>query len=124
MKALESENDSAPGVSLVTAGDATVVQLSGGWRLQKSIASANKLEQVLATSQIRSVRFDGQALSSWDSSILIFLTKVTALCRQQNIATDRAGLPGGIRRLLELAEVAPERKVEVAPPEVQRMRGP
>jgi phospholipid/cholesterol/gamma-HCH transport system permease protein len=112
MKELESENDSAPGVSLVTAGDATVVvQLSGGWRLQKSIASASTLEQALATSQVRSVRFDGQALSSWDSSILIFLTKVTALCRQQNIATDRAGLPQGIRRLLELAEVAPEQKV-------------
>ena len=53
----------------------------------------------------------GNKVHSWDSSILIFLTKVTALCRQQNIATDRAGLPQGIRRLLELAEVAPEQKV-------------
>jgi phospholipid/cholesterol/gamma-HCH transport system permease protein len=111
MDELENQIDGAPGVSLATAGDATlIVQLSGGWRLQKSAASASTLETALATSQIRSVRFDAKALSSWDSSILIFLTKVTALCRQQNIATDRAGLPKGIQRILELAEIVPEQE--------------
>ena len=111
MDELETQSDGAPGVSLATAGDATlIVQLSGGWRLQKTAASASTLETALATSQIRSVRFDAKALSSWDSSILIFLTKVTALCRQQNIATDRAGLPQGIRRILELAEIVPEQE--------------
>ncbi|HTF91735.1 MAG TPA: ABC transporter permease, partial [Verrucomicrobiae bacterium] len=112
MQGLQTQNDGVPGVSLETVGDGTlVVQLSGGWRLQNSTDSAGTVEKALATSQIRSVRFDAKALSSWDSSILIFLTKMTALCRQQNISTDRAGLPQGIRRLLELAEIAPEQEV-------------
>jgi len=100
-----SQSDGVPGVSLETVGDATlVVRLSGGWCLQKNVASASPVQKALATEQIRHVRFDAKALSSWDSSILIFLTKVTDLCRQKNIDSDREGLPNGIRRLLELAE--------------------
>ena len=108
---VQTQSDGAPGVSLETVGDATlVVQLSGAWRLQKNAASASPVEKALETSHIRSVRFDAKALSSWDSSILMFLTKVTELCRQQNIVTDREGLPNGIRRLLELAEIVPEQE--------------
>ena len=111
MKEVQTQSDAAPKVSLQTAGDATlVVQLSGVWRLQKNAASASPLQKTLATSQVRRVSFDTKDLSSWDSSILIFLTKVMALCRQRNIATEREGLPKGIRRLLELAEIAPEQE--------------
>jgi len=56
------------------------------------------------------VRFDANTLSSWDSSILMFLMKVTNYCRQQEIVTDRQGLPDGIRRLLELAEIVPDQE--------------
>jgi len=59
---------------------------------------------------VRRVRFDANALSSWDSSILMFLMKVTNYCRQQEIVTDRQGLPVGIRRLLELAEIVPDQE--------------
>jgi len=92
-------------------GDATlVVQLSGAWRQQKNVASAIPVQKAIETSHVRSVRFDAKALSSWDSSILIFLTKVTEHCRQRDIVTDREGLPKGIRRLLELAEKVPEQE--------------
>ena len=40
----------------------------------------------------------------------MFLMKVTELCRQQDIVADREGLPDGIRRLLELAEIMPEQE--------------
>ena len=62
----------------------------------------------METSHIASLRFDAKTLSSWDSSILIFLTRVADLCRRRGIVTDREGLPKGIRRLLELAEIVPE----------------
>ena len=111
VKEVQTQSDGAPGVSLETVGDATlVVQLSGAWRLQKNVASASPVQKAIETSHIRSVRFDAKALSSWDSSILIFLTKVTELCRQQDIVTEREGLPKGIRRLLELAEIVPEQE--------------
>jgi len=108
---VQTQSDGAPGFSLETVGEATlVVQLSGAWRLQKSAASASPVQKALETSHIRSVRFDAKALSSWDSSILIFLTKVTELCRQKDIVTEREGLPKEIRRLLELAEIVPEQE--------------
>lgn len=106
---VQTHSDDAAGVSLATLGDATlVVQLSGAWRLQKSAAAVTPVLRALERSQVRTVRFDAKALSSWDSSVLMFLTKVTELCRQQDIVTEREGLPDGIRRLLELAEIVPE----------------
>jgi phospholipid/cholesterol/gamma-HCH transport system permease protein len=108
---VQTQSDGAPGVSLETVGDATlVVQLSGVWRLQKIVASASPVQRAIETSHIRCVRFDAKDLSSWDSSILVFLTKVTELCRQRDIVTDREGLPNGIRRLVELAEKVPEQE--------------
>ena len=108
---VQTHGDDTSKVSLETEGDATlVVQLSGAWRLQKSAASASPVQKALETSHIRRVRFDTKALSSWDSSILMFLMKVTELCRQQDIVTEREGLSDGIRRLLELAEIVPEQE--------------
>jgi len=40
----------------------------------------------------------------------MFLMKVTELCRRQEIVTDPEGLPDGMRRLLELAEIVPEQE--------------
>jgi len=60
-----SQSDGAPGVSLETVGDVTlVVRLFGGWCLQKNVASASPVQKALATEQIRRVRFDAEALSS------------------------------------------------------------
>ena len=108
---VQTHSDDAPEVSFETVGDGTlVVQLSGTWRLQNNPASASPVQSAIASSRIRRIRFDSKALSSWDSSILMFLLKVTELCRQKNIVTEREGLPNGIRRLLELAEIVPEQK--------------
>jgi phospholipid/cholesterol/gamma-HCH transport system permease protein len=108
---VQTDSGDAAGVSLTALGDATlVVQLSGAWRLQKSNTAVNPVLKALEQSHVRTVRFDGKALSSWDSSVLMFLTKVTELCRQQDIVTEREGLPDGIRRLLELAEIVPEQE--------------
>ncbi|MGE5816619.1 MAG: MlaE family ABC transporter permease, partial [Deltaproteobacteria bacterium] len=96
---------------LETVGDATlVVQLSGAWRTQENSASASLVVKALESSHVHRVRFDAKALSSWDSSILMFLMKVMNYCRQQEIVTDREGLPDGIRRLLELAEIVQEQE--------------
>jgi phospholipid/cholesterol/gamma-HCH transport system permease protein len=111
----QTENDGKPNVSLETAGaDTLVIQLSGAWRTQKNAASADPVAQALEASRIHRVRFDTKSLSSWDSSILMFLMKVTELCRHHGIVTERDGLPDGIRRLLELAEIAPEQEAAKA----------
>ncbi|HEX6767980.1 MAG TPA: ABC transporter permease [Candidatus Binatia bacterium] len=98
-------------VSFQRSGDAVLVRLSGAWRLRGGMASDAKLEQELERSpQPAHVAFEVQNLTHWDSSILTFLANVSELCRQHGIAMDRAGLPAGVRRLLELAEAVPEKK--------------
>lgn len=113
-------------VSYQRSGDAVLVRLSGSWRLRGGMTSDAKLQQELARSpQPAHVTFEVQNLTHWDSSILIFLTNISELCRQHGIAMDRAGLPAGVRRLLELAEAVPEkqgaRKEEVAAPFLERV---
>jgi len=109
MEVATPSNDAPADVSLETVGDTTlIVQLSGAWRMQKSAVAAGPVLKALETSNIHNVRFEAKALSSWDSSILMFLLKVTELCRRQKIVTERKGLPDGIRHLLELAEIVPE----------------
>lgn len=96
-------------LSFEQAADAAlVIRLGGSWNLQSGRPSAGEIEQRLAFAS--RISFDARELKGWDSSILTFLTKITDLCRQRQIAMDRSGLPPGIRRLLELAEAVPERK--------------
>jgi phospholipid/cholesterol/gamma-HCH transport system permease protein len=98
-------------VSFQRTGDAILVRLSGAWRLRGGMSSEATVQQELKRApQPARVGFEAQTLTHWDSSILVFLTNVSELCRQHGIAMDRAGLPAGVRRLLELAEAVPEKK--------------
>jgi phospholipid/cholesterol/gamma-HCH transport system permease protein len=113
-------------VSFQRSGDAILVNLSGAWRLRGGMTSDATVQQELARApKPARMTFEAQNLTHWDSSILTFLTNVSELCRHHNIAMDRAGLPAGIRRLLELAEAVPEkqgaRKEEGAAPFLERL---
>jgi len=113
-------------VSFQRSGDAILISLSGAWRLRGGMASDATVQQELERSpQPARIAFEVQNLTHWDSSILTFLTNVSEFCRQHGIAMDRAGLPAGVRRLLELAEAVPEkkgaRKEEVEAPFLERV---
>jgi phospholipid/cholesterol/gamma-HCH transport system permease protein len=56
------------------------------------------------------VGFDARDLVAWDSSLVSFLVDAMGLCRRQHIPVDCDGLPAGVRRLIELAAVVPERQ--------------
>jgi phospholipid/cholesterol/gamma-HCH transport system permease protein len=100
------------GFSLFQAQDGTVViRLVGAWRLRAGIPSLADLQGKIASAGIlRRIAFDARELTSWDSSVVTFLVKVSELCRQREIPMDREGLPIGVRKLLDLAEAVPERK--------------
>jgi phospholipid/cholesterol/gamma-HCH transport system permease protein len=59
---------------------------------------------------IHRVAFDTQGLTSWDSGCVTFLRNVAVLCAARQITLDRASLPEGIRRLLDLAAAVPDRR--------------
>ena len=93
--------------------DATTlrVRFSGTWRLRRGLPTAALLERELKSSgNVRGITFDADELAFWDSSVLTFLVEVSELCRSRGVHMDRAGLPAGVRRLLDLAEAVPEKK--------------
>ena len=113
-------------VSFQRSGEAILIRLSGVWRLRGGLPSATLVQRELESSpQVRGVALEARELTSWDSSVLTFLVEVSELCRQRGIQMDRAGLPAGVRRLLELAEAVPEkkgaRKEEIETPFLERV---
>jgi phospholipid/cholesterol/gamma-HCH transport system permease protein len=87
------------------------VRLAGAWRLRGGLPKVALLERELdGAARVKSVALDGTELTSWDSSVLAFLVQASALCRARGIQLESAGLPAGLRRLLDLAEAVPEKQ--------------
>lgn len=93
------------------APDSLELRLAGDWVAGAPIpASDDVLENLRGNPKPGSVRFDCRALGTWDSLLLTFLMKVLIACDAQGVATDRSGLPEGVRGMLELAQAVPERQ--------------
>jgi phospholipid/cholesterol/gamma-HCH transport system permease protein len=73
----------------------------------------------------RRIAFDASDLGPWDSSLVALVAGTTEACRAHGIEADLAGLPPGLRRLVELAEAVPEkegaRARPVRPPFLERV---
>ena len=93
------------------AGDSLRVRLAGRWTLQDGIPSTDDYQQQLATATtLRHLGFDSQGITTWDSSLLTFLTRIIHQARKQNLEVDLGGLPEGVHKLLDLAAAVPPRK--------------
>jgi phospholipid/cholesterol/gamma-HCH transport system permease protein len=89
--------------------DTLRVRLAGQWTIQAALPSSAEVQaQIQATSRVRRLSFEASDLADWDSALLTFLLKLKALCDQDQIEFDRAGLPHGVQRLLALATAVPE----------------
>jgi phospholipid/cholesterol/gamma-HCH transport system permease protein len=99
-------------ISFRQTDDATLeIKISGTWRLSSGFPSASLVQQQLNSApQVRRIAFDARELTAWDSSVLAFLVDLSALCRARGLDIERAGLPVGLQRLLNLAEAVPEKK--------------
>ena len=87
------------------------VRLAGSWRLADDLPSAQAAQPHLDEApHLSRVTFDTDDLSAWDTGLLTFLAQLLDMCDQRGAEVDRAGLPQGVRRLLALAEAAPERQ--------------
>jgi phospholipid/cholesterol/gamma-HCH transport system permease protein len=86
-----------------------LVRLVGDSSLHGGVPSIAEVQaQVDAGPRPRRLAFYTRELASWDSSLLVVVREIADLCAQRHIALDRAGLPEGIRRLLDLAAAVPE----------------
>lgn len=66
--------------------------------------------KIKAMPALKGIVFDTDELKAWDSSLLTFLLNISSFCKKEQIGFDKSALPGGIQRLLLLAEAVPERK--------------
>ena len=107
-------------VSFSRVTDATVrVRLGGEWRLHLAGVSDVPFERVLDTApRPARITFDTSALREWGSGLVAYIEVLIEACDIRSIAVDRAGLPEGVQRLLDLARAVPE--TEGARREVRR----
>jgi phospholipid/cholesterol/gamma-HCH transport system permease protein len=92
------------------AADTLCVQLAGSWTIKAELPPITAIQQRLdAEPQVRHLQFDIHALTGWDSALLAFLLKLSALCTQRRLAVDHTSLPDGVQGLLRLATAVPER---------------
>jgi phospholipid/cholesterol/gamma-HCH transport system permease protein len=91
--------------------------VSGVWRLHHGMPTAQAIEHELTTPATpRRVVVAGEALRSWDSSLVNFLSGLAQLCRQRDIVLDRSALPGGLNRLVDLAGFKPDQRESMTAP--------
>jgi phospholipid/cholesterol/gamma-HCH transport system permease protein len=88
-----------------------MIRLAGDWTLAHGLPSFDRVEAALATGSdnIR-ITFESAGLGTWDSSLVTYLMRLTALSAKTGATLDSTGLPAGVRRLIELANAVPERK--------------
>jgi phospholipid/cholesterol/gamma-HCH transport system permease protein len=99
-------------ITFERSSDSTLVlHLSGPWHLQRNLPPISLLLAELGSSPgAKRLSYETAQLTHWDSGLISFLTNTAEVCRASDIGEDRAGLPAGLRRLLELAEAVPEKK--------------
>jgi phospholipid/cholesterol/gamma-HCH transport system permease protein len=90
------------------ANDVLRVQLAGDWLMAQGLPSPDRVgEEVKGGVAVRQLTFDTSGVTDWDSGLLTFLRRVMRECADHQIEADRAGLPEGVRRLLDLADAVP-----------------
>jgi phospholipid/cholesterol/gamma-HCH transport system permease protein len=91
--------------------DTLVVHFVGNWLLETSSPSTELFEnEIKSLPTLRTINFDTTNLANWDSSLLIFLSKVFDICAQHNIHIRMEGIPQGAKTLLDLASPKRQRK--------------
>ncbi len=111
MSAQDAANPDAA-IELTSPDTGTLdIVLKGSWRLQdKTPALEPVVKEISSNPQLQHVSFSSSGITGWDSNLLVFLSGLIRSCRDMNLHVNTDGLPGGIRKLLELAASSPETK--------------
>ena len=86
------------------------IRLAGVWSIRESLPEPEEAAGKVEGLGAKTVTFDAGAIERWDSGLLIFLLRLEHLLKDKGVELDREGLPEGVRQMLALAEVVPERE--------------
>lgn len=87
-----------------------LISLDGKWNSSDSFEKTSQVfSRIKDSGGIKSISFDSTKLGSWNSVLVAFLININEYCGENGITCDPAGLPAGVKGLLELAYAVPER---------------
>lgn len=91
-----------------TAPEILSVRLSGQWLLSKGLPSSSEIEKSIeSTPGVKRLEFDGEAITDWDSGLLVFLRNLANYCKKNDIEIDDTAIPEGAKKLLKLSTAVP-----------------
>jgi len=114
-----SDEPALPGVAIRVDGGNTLVTLSGDWTLRNEVAASAASDAWLDRQNLRAILFDAHGLGRWDSTFLLYLTRLRQHAAPRSIHFDDGGIPLAARRLLALVPdktPAPAAATQRAPP--------
>ncbi|CAO3424435.1 MlaE family ABC transporter permease [Azospirillum doebereinerae] len=106
-----AERNTAPVPVIDRPDDRTLeVRCDGDWLIGKGMPSVAEVGARLTTAPApERVRVTAAGLGRWDASLVAFVVGLETLCRARSVPLDKAGLPAGVRRLVDLALAVPEK---------------
>jgi len=103
-------------VQISQDGDKLCLAFLGSWTIHVNSCSTPDIAKDFP-SHIKSICFNTEKLSNWDSRLLVELVNITDYATSKSIAIDVQGLPSGIQKLLKLT-----RKKTGLPPKEKHSR--
>jgi len=95
---------SDPRLAFTLSDNSLAVILSGDWRLQAELPSLEALSQQLdANPAIGHIKVMGEQITSWDTSLPVFLQKISRYSQDKNLPVELSLLPEGVDKLLAMA---------------------
>ena len=111
MSAQDAANNDANIVLANPDTDTLDIVLQGSWRLQDRIPSIESVvEEITSSPRLQHISFSSSDITAWDSGLLVFLSGLIRSCQDMMLHVNTDGLPGGIRKLLDLAASSAETK--------------
>ncbi len=101
----------ASGISYERRPDSSLlVRLTGAFRLAAHLPDIEGVRRALIDAPPRRLVYESSAIADWDGSLVARLLTLEQACAAAQVEVDRAGLPDGLRRLLELAQAVSEKE--------------
>ncbi|TVQ78028.1 MAG: ABC transporter permease [Bradymonadales bacterium] len=84
------------------------IQLQGAWNSSAQLPGRDQLEQQILSLQPKKLFFNCKELSSWNSVLVVFVSEIRRIAKQNSLELDCEQLPQGVSRLIRLSEAVPE----------------
>ena len=87
-----------------------IVEIAGDWLGRTALPDVGPLEKELAAGRVSALEFEAKQLGRWDSALMARILAIDDWCAKADVEFRAKTLPGGLAKLIALAEAIPEKK--------------